>query len=101
MRFAPAATRPPSRIGSSAGFIRRSPTGCVSASRARKRSEAAAMRSLLLVIVVAVGIGSLTPAAFRADGLSVPNRRGSVKFAAIGDNGTGEPPEYDVARQMD
>src|SRR5262249_33101162 len=31
----------------------------------------------------------------------LPNRPGSLKFAAIGDNGTGEQPQYDVARQMD
>ena len=31
----------------------------------------------------------------------LPNRRESVKFAAIGDNGTGEQPQYDVAEQMD
>jgi len=38
---------------------------------------------------------------FHAQDLSVPNRPGSLKFAAIGDNGTGERPEYDVANQMD
>jgi hypothetical protein len=31
----------------------------------------------------------------------LPNRRGSVKFAAIGDNGTGERPQYEVAAQME
>jgi predicted MPP superfamily phosphohydrolase len=35
-----------------------------------------------------------------AQELSLPNRAGSVKFAAIGDNGTGEFEEYDVGRQM-
>ena len=30
----------------------------------------------------------------------LPNRPGSVKFAAIGDNGTGETPQYEVAGQM-
>src|SRR3954470_15873175 len=35
-----------------------------------------------------------------AQELSLPNRPGSVKFAAIGDNGTGELEEYDVGRQM-
>jgi hypothetical protein len=35
-----------------------------------------------------------------AQELTVPNRPGSLKFAAIGDNGTGEQPEYDVAKQM-
>jgi hypothetical protein len=34
-----------------------------------------------------------------AQGLTLPNRPASLKFAAIGDNGTGELPEYDVGRQ--
>jgi hypothetical protein len=32
--------------------------------------------------------------------LALPNRPASLKFAAIGDNGTGDPPEYDIGRQM-
>jgi hypothetical protein len=32
--------------------------------------------------------------------LRLPNKKDSVKFAAIGDNGTGETPQYDVAKQM-
>ena len=31
---------------------------------------------------------------------ALPNRPGSVKFAAIGDNGTGEQPQYETADQM-
>jgi 3',5'-cyclic AMP phosphodiesterase CpdA len=31
---------------------------------------------------------------------ALPNRPESVKFAAIGDNGTGDRPQYDVAQQM-
>ena len=30
----------------------------------------------------------------------LPNRPGSLKFAAIGDNGTGERPQYELANQM-
>jgi len=52
-------------------------------------------------VVVAIVTCILAPAAFQAQALTVPNRPGSLKFAAIGDSGTGEPPEYDVARQMD
>ena len=33
-----------------------------------------------------------------ASDLALPNRSISLKFAGIGDNGTGEPPEYEVAR---
>lgn len=36
-----------------------------------------------------------------AQELTVPNRPDSLKFAAIGDNGTGDQPEYDVANQME
>src|SRR5262245_65767252 len=32
--------------------------------------------------------------------LTLPNRAGSVKFAAMGDNGTGKPPQYETAEQM-
>lgn len=32
--------------------------------------------------------------------LSLPNGKDSVKFAAFGDNGTGDTPQYDVAAQM-
>src|SRR6266850_1743054 len=46
-------------------------------------------------------VAALVPLRFDAQQLSMPNRPGSVKFAAIGDNGTGEQPEYDVANQMD
>jgi predicted MPP superfamily phosphohydrolase len=56
------------------------------------------MRRFLVAIVV---IGALAVLAAQAQELTVPNRPGSLKFAAIGDNGTGEQPEYDVANQMD
>jgi Calcineurin-like phosphoesterase len=39
-------------------------------------------------------------AVVQAQTLVVPNRPDSLKFAAIGDNGTGNQPEYDVANQM-
>jgi predicted MPP superfamily phosphohydrolase len=35
-----------------------------------------------------------------AQELKLPNERDSVKFAAFGDNGTGEPPQYELGRQM-
>jgi len=46
-------------------------------------------------------IAALVILGLHAQELTVPNRPGSLKFAAIGDNGTGEQPEYDVANQMD
>ena len=54
--------------------------------------------------------GQIVPLAFlvaaiAASGASeqaspLPNKAGSLKFAAIGDNGTGDQPQYEVARQM-
>ena len=54
-------------------------------------------RALVCVLfVVATAPGTLLGQAQRA----LPNRPGSVKFAAIGDNGTGEQPQYEIADQM-
>jgi hypothetical protein len=50
-----------------------------------------------LILVTAVG---LVRGGVAADALALPNHPNSLKFAAIGDNGTGEQPEYDVAAQM-
>ena len=38
--------------------------------------------------------------AISAQTLALPNRVGSLKFAAIGDNGTGDAAEYETADQM-
>jgi predicted MPP superfamily phosphohydrolase len=56
------------------------------------------VRRFFAAIVV---VTALVPAGFRAQQLSVPNRPDSLKFAAIGDNGTGDQPEYEIANQMD
>src|SRR5262245_32177448 len=40
-------------------------------------------------------------AAAAAQDLTVPNRPDSVKFAAIGDMGSGQRPQYEVGQQMD
>lgn len=56
------------------------------------------MRRFFVVVCLVI---ALVPLGFRAQELTVPNRPDSLKFAAIGDNGTGEQPEYDVANQMD
>ncbi len=55
-------------------------------------------RSVLAAVAVVVW---LVPFRFEAEELSLPNASTSLKFAAIGDNGTGAAPEYDVAHQMD
>jgi hypothetical protein len=54
-------------------------------------------RRLAIIGIVAV----IAPSGVRARDLSVPNRPDSLKFAAIGDYGTGVEAEYDVASQMD
>ena len=56
-----------------------------------------AMRWLIATLPL---ITALAQVALVARSLTLPNRPDSLKFAAIGDNGTGERPEYDVAAQM-
>jgi predicted MPP superfamily phosphohydrolase len=46
--------------------------------------------ALLLVVSAVLGLYGQAP----------PNRPGSVKFAVIGDNGTGDRPQYELAEQM-
>jgi predicted MPP superfamily phosphohydrolase len=53
-------------------------------------------------LLVAAGIVVALLRVFVAQEMSLlPNRPGSLKFAAIGDNGTGDQPQYDVAVQME
>ena len=54
---------------------------------------------MTLVIVTAVMLQRSASVAQEPSFL--PNRAGTLKFAAIGDNGTGEAPQYEVADQMD
>jgi hypothetical protein len=51
------------------------------------------LTSLLALLV----IGGSSPLAQRA---ALPGRPDSVKFAVIGDNGTGDRPQFDIAQQM-
>jgi 3',5'-cyclic AMP phosphodiesterase CpdA len=50
--------------------------------------------------VLTLLVAGLASAAVAAQGPPLPNRPGSLKFAAIGDNGTGDRPQYEVAEQM-
>jgi 3',5'-cyclic AMP phosphodiesterase CpdA len=43
---------------------------------------------------------TICAAAWVSAGVELPRAAGSLKFAVIGDNGTGQPPQYEVARQM-
>jgi predicted MPP superfamily phosphohydrolase len=49
---------------------------------------------------VAILLLLLTPRGWRVSAQDLANSPGSVKFAVIGDNGTGDKPEYEVAQQM-
>jgi 3',5'-cyclic AMP phosphodiesterase CpdA len=55
------------------------------------------LRIRIVACLIAVAGSSAT---FGQSSAPLPNRSDSVKFAAIGDNGTGDRPQYDVAAQM-
>lgn len=56
-----------------------------------------AVRAVGLAMALAVSAIAWPQAGADAD---LPRVAGSLKFAVIGDNGTGEPPQYEVAQQM-
>jgi hypothetical protein len=56
----------------------------------------AARRRLFSTLLVV----ALATAAILAQAPTLPNRPDSLKFAAIGDNGTGDRPQYELAQQM-
>src|SRR5262249_60450535 len=43
---------------------------------------------------------AVTQAAQKAQPVALPNRDGSLKFAVLGDFGTGDRPQYETAEQM-
>jgi hypothetical protein len=51
-----------------------------------------------LLTTLLLGISALRSAT--AQNVGLPSAPGSVKFAAIGDTGSGDPEQYDVANQM-
>jgi len=61
------------------------------------------MRRVAVVLLTALlATARLTPAVQNAARAveTLPTRQDSLKFAVLGDNGTGEQPEYDVGQQM-
>jgi predicted phosphodiesterase len=54
-------------------------------------------RRILVTLVLAAAAAS---AGLFAQSTPLPNRPGSLKFAAIGDNGTGDRPQYEIGEQM-
>ena len=55
-------------------------------------------RALQLLTTPLFGLSAWRSLAAQA--FSLPSAANSVKFAAIGDNGTGDKPQYDIANQM-
>jgi predicted phosphodiesterase len=51
-------------------------------------------------IFLLLGIFTVLAAGLRADEFKFPLKADSVRFAAIGDTGTGEQPQYETAQQM-
>jgi hypothetical protein len=64
-------------------------------------SAAVFAAALLLSSSVIGDQAPAVPSADTAPAVKLPLRNGSVRFAVIGDNGTGEQPEIDVAGQME
>ena len=54
-------------------------------------------RGCLVALLLCGAVGSWT---LRAQDRPLPNAAGSLKFAVIGDNGTGDKPQYEIADQM-
>ena len=74
------------------------------------------IRKLVLATLITIGVGTLafrlspspTPTLVQAPAapqsqieLKLPLEQKSVRFAVIGDNGTGEQPQYDIAAEME
>ena len=58
------------------------------------------MRRLLAFLVVASFVAVFGQAGTAQNAAGVPNHKDSLKFAAIGDNGTGDKPQYEIGAQM-
>ena len=52
------------------------------------------------IVSTVLSVVAVAGAAVFAQSIALPNRADSLKFAAIGDNGTGDQPQYEVAQQM-
>jgi len=57
--------------------------------------------AILVVCLVLSAFAQNTAPALREPKIELPNNPDSVKFAVIGDSGTGKPEQYDLARQME
>lgn len=57
-------------------------------------------RSIRILAALALAVASWSAAGQQAAPAALPSSPDAVKFAVIGDNGTGDPPQYQVADQM-
>ena len=57
-------------------------------------------RTFLVFALLFTASGGFAPAAQNAPAAALPARPDSLKFAVIGDTGTGGRPEFDVGQQM-
>jgi hypothetical protein len=57
-------------------------------------------RTLSAIVLAVVVVASGSPGGAQGTVSGVPNRKDSLKFAAFGDNGTGDKAQYDIAAQM-
>jgi predicted MPP superfamily phosphohydrolase len=62
-----------------------------------ERGTCSALRRAIAALLLVAAVG---PLALVAQPATLPNRPDSLKFAVIGDNGTGDQPEYEVAARM-
>src|SRR4051794_35146809 len=58
-------------------------------------------RALLSLVLLLATAGAFSPAAQNAPAQGLPARPDSLKFAVIGDTGTGDKTQYDVGQQME
>jgi predicted MPP superfamily phosphohydrolase len=61
------------------------------------RSVSSSARRIPSTLVIVAAVAS---AALLAQASALPNRAGSLKFAAMGDRGNGDRPQYEMAEQM-
>src|SRR5262249_44199787 len=52
------------------------------------------------IVTTALFVAAAACAAVFGQSVALPNQSDSLKFAAIGDNGTGDQPQYEIAQQM-
>ena len=58
------------------------------------------MRTRVALVLAVATTAALYTTAWVSAGVELPRAADSLKFAVIGDNGTGQPPQYEVAQQM-